>query len=67
MAVIVKVSDLIKRLKEARNDGIREVAISTYEEWDDEFPPHIHIDGLDPEFPDMLIDYEDIDGRKDEL
>jgi hypothetical protein len=65
MAVIVKVSDLIKRLKEVRNDGIREVSISAYDdEGDEDFPPHIHIDGLDPDNPNMFIDYEDIDGRK---
>lgn len=64
MAVIVKVSDLIKRLKEARNDGIREVSISVYDD-DEDFPPHVHIDGLDSDEPSMFIDYEDIDGRKD--
>ena len=65
MAVIVKVSDLIKRLKEIRNDDIREVSISIDEEGDDDIPPHINISGIDPEGIVDEIDYDEIDGRKD--
>ena len=65
MAVVVKVSDLIKHLKEIRSDGIREISIEDFPDGDPEFdiPPHIEIKGVDR---DGMFDYVDcgtVDGR----
>ena len=66
MAVVVKVSDVIKLLKEIRNDGIREISFSEIE-GDGELPPAVHIDGIDPEGLFDLIDCGDIDGRDSDV
>ena len=62
MAVVVKVSDVIKLLKEIRNNGIKEITFSEVE-GDDELLPAVHIDGIDPEGLFDSIDCGDIDGR----
>lgn len=62
MAVVVKVSDAIKLLKEIRNDGIKEISFSELD-GDGELPPAVHIDGIDPEGLFDSIDCGDIDGR----
>ena len=62
MAVVVKVSDVIKLLKEIRNDGIKEISFSELD-GDGEQPPAVHIDGIDPEGLFDSTDCGDIDGR----
>ena len=63
MAVVVKVSDAIKLLKEIRNDGIKEISFCELE-GDDEIPPSIRINGIDPEGLFDYIDCGDIYGRE---
>ncbi len=62
MAVAVKISDVIKMMKELRNDGYKEVSFSICEE-DDELPPAIHIDAVDPDGLFDSVDCGDIEGR----
>lgn len=63
MAVVIKVSDAIKLLKELRNDGIKEISFSEMEA-DDELPPSVHIIGIDPEGLFDSIDCGDLYGRE---
>lgn len=65
MTVAVKVSDLIKLLKDIRNDGIREITIEVDPKGDPDFdiPPNIHIDGIDPDGDFDSIDCGEIYGR----
>ena len=65
MAVVVKVSDVIKLLKEIRDDGIKEICFYS-DNGDDEDPPTVHIDGVDPSELVDSIDCGEIEGRIDD-
>ncbi|MBE6092064.1 MAG: hypothetical protein E7201_02625 [Selenomonas ruminantium] len=65
MTVVVKVSDLIKHLKEIRDNGIKEISLEAFPEGEPEFdiPPHIEIKGVDPDGFMDHITCGTVDGR----
>lgn len=63
MAVYVKVSDVIKLLKEIRNDGYKEVSFLIDEEGDldEDMPPAIVVNALDRD--GFIVDYGEVPGH----
>ncbi len=62
MTVTVKVSDLYKLAKEMLNDGMDYVEISILEpDQDNDLPASLHFDASKASFPEMGVDYEELD------
>ncbi len=65
MAVFVKISDVIKMMKELRNEGYKEISFTIDEEGDPEvgMPPSVMVDALDPEGIFDAVSCDNIEGR----